>query len=486
MVVGRTFKDIISLTRKAARNIRASLDELAEEFVQRQQQQHQQAQQQAPALVGVPVRANNRPNGSFLNRANPYGRRFFCTGTRWGITRACTARCPLRSIKSNRQAIRHASTYANYNGNYRFANLKNASKRLSSGNFWSFSSFRIANRVGLNTAIHYRNGGIFPSGLYSNFVMTNSRNYSTYSNFTHEAIMNLNQSIRAMCLQGKATNFHKYNKNNNNNNDDDKFLIQSHQGGINYSSTYATEILKLANRNSSFVENDINGSIVDFILKPKNFSIPSITFIDDTILDELKRDFESYRSDIQIIYDEIDLIKSTFGSLAMSIEDNGHIIRIHFPNCDVEKCELLLRDLGITKGIVRENININNNMENCENSNSSSSISSEFSGANYSNDILSTTVSQGDVGSDLSSYYANAEEEDALTEDVLSEDYFPMLTAYSNSPVNNINRLELNTPNDTEGFMMGNGINSLINDSSEDLLYVQDFEINSPPIRIIT
>lgn len=352
MVAGRSLKEVISRTKQAARNIRQSLEEIAQELTS---QRHLQPE---PLLARVPVNRSGTRH-PFANKS--YNRGFSTLG--------------------KQQSIRYASTFIRPN-----YVARNTFRQGSLKNIWSFNSFKQLNSIGGNTI----SKGIFPSTLYANFVKTNSRNYSSYTNFTQQAVRNLHQSIRAICLQGKDE-------------------LQRRNYGFNNSPFYTQEVYKLAKTNSSFSE-FMDNCVVDFNLNSVKYSIPTMTFMDDDVLTDLQYDFVKNGLHLKSVYEQISLIKDQFGSLPMSLEQNGSILRIHFTNCDSSKVELLLRDIGVTQGVIHE-------IRESSSSPLITSSSSSISITDLDNSILSMT------DGDLSSYYIS----DANESDVLTEDFFPVM-----------------------------------------------------------
>jgi hypothetical protein len=93
-----------------------------------------------------------------------------------------------------------------------------------------------------------------------------------------------------------------------------------------------------------------NGAFVDFDLSPQ-LSVPRLEEMSSVLVDELEKDLERYISEIKNVIGDIRRVAS-LGELPISIEKDGHTLRVHFPNSDGPKVERLLSDVDVSRGVV--------------------------------------------------------------------------------------------------------------------------------------
>ncbi|ANB14317.1 hypothetical protein AWJ20_5282 [Sugiyamaella lignohabitans] len=96
-------------------------------------------------------------------------------------------------------------------------------------------------------------------------------------------------------------------------------------------------------------------SFVDFDVTPR-FSLPlsGVDLTDDALL-TIERDMELHLQEIRSIIVDIRRI-ANLGELPISIERNGNVIRVHFPNADSARVEQLLNDLEVSRGIIMDTV----------------------------------------------------------------------------------------------------------------------------------
>ncbi|KAI8632213.1 hypothetical protein F5Y19DRAFT_472236 [Xylariaceae sp. FL1651] len=129
-----------------------------------------------------------------------------------------------------------------------------------------------------------------------------------------------------------------------------------------------------ASRKMAAVSRHAAGSYVDFRLNPTITSLSPLTAAfpypsagvkapvfdattlnTDGFLDVLSVDFAHALHDLTSTLADIKRL-STLGDLPIQLE-KGHILRVRFPGVDAETVESLCDDLGLTRGIVREDAN---------------------------------------------------------------------------------------------------------------------------------
>lgn len=97
---------------------------------------------------------------------------------------------------------------------------------------------------------------------------------------------------------------------------------------------------------------------VDFDVSPQ-FTIPSKSELTEEVVSTIEQELNSYVEHVKAIVRDIRNV-SELGELPVSIE-NG-TIRIHFPNCDTEKVHRLISDVDVSRGIVSDEGNDEDNI----------------------------------------------------------------------------------------------------------------------------
>ncbi|OWB85013.1 hypothetical protein B5S33_g3670 [[Candida] boidinii] len=381
-------RDIINLSRRTARNIGQALADIAEELIARQQHRQNQLQ---PVLERIPVRNSGASSTNpFLNRNGSGSRRKFSTFTN---STKNSARNNLKSTKflnlfkiffSNKflygSNLRNSMNIRNFSTNSNVSILKTSAKNFQKcpkitsnvrNVMWNVSPFRTSTRT-----CFIANGSGGPgSFLYKNFVRHNQRLFSTYGpSFTHQAANNLTNGVRAMIYN----TYDDLKKGK-------KLYHTKNIGSMNISKRHVSENYRLASTNSIIdskllpsanVENDFvnTGCVVEFSLDPStssNCKFPTMAILDDDVMEDLENIFINYR---KLVIKEIKLIKENLGETIVETftNENGEpCIRLRFPNCDVEKMEALLLDLGVSLGVVKpdENKDDQEQIEHLENGN---------------------------------------------------------------------------------------------------------------------
>lgn len=191
-------------------------------------------------------------------------------------------------------------------------------------------------------AVKFSRNGIFPSTLYRSFNQTNARHFSCYtSQATKEAVQNLTAFTRAFFLEAYKLKICQHEAKKR------QFVANSSSSSEN-----AQAVLGLIHEHSTANA----GSIVEFKLVLPSFSMPAVNFLDESYLESFNSDMTEYQNELAIVQREVAAIFEAFGCLPVSVEKPATelIIRIHFANHDPEYVEQLLKDAGITKGIVYE------------------------------------------------------------------------------------------------------------------------------------
>ncbi|KAI0185400.1 hypothetical protein EV127DRAFT_207091 [Xylaria flabelliformis] len=168
-----------------------------------------------------------------------------------------------------------------------------------------------------------------------------------------QVFQNVSQAVRAFWISGQKAQFDGLN----------------HRGEKCYRAVSALQ--DEASRKMAAVPHHAAGSYVDFRLNPVitslsplagAFPYPSAGFkapvLDATtlntegFLDVLSVDFARALKDLTSTLADIKKL-STLGDLPIQLEE-GYILRVRFPGVDADTVESLCDDLGLTKGIIRE------------------------------------------------------------------------------------------------------------------------------------
>lgn len=294
-MIPRTLRELLQASKRTAREIRQTLEDVGELLREGQQAQ--------------PVRVPVRPSSQHPLARKSASRRNFST---FNAT--------------------SASNLASSTLKFRFANF-NSTSPLKRALFTNFSSFRSAYRP--------FNGGI-GKGLFSCFPKHNARSFSTFSpNAAHQIVENLSQNVRMFFLKGG-----KLSKDMLNNNSASTSPYQL----ANESS--AEHDLKLASRFSD-VKHD-SGCIIEFDFSAPLY-VPEAGIFDDESSLNLQTIFESNMKHQTKIMNDITMFKEKIGSTSFKFNKGKNRLRFYCPNCDVIKMELLLKENGISTGIVYKN-----------------------------------------------------------------------------------------------------------------------------------
>lgn len=368
----QTMKNLISLKKNITRRIKQTLEEIAENLSHPQQSP-------APVPIPVPVRSGRNAN------------------------------------RLSKQFTRYYSTSNNFTtGHYKFRAFQFLNMKYSKGgklgriiqNNSNWIRFNIQN----SNCNQYRSIRTFhKSFLYNNFSQRYQSQFgnkmSNMNFFRHpnggSPIKNLNLNIRAFM------NSKKFDTSDRNTYKQDVVLQQKPQVksnirlNVSLTPKFSELTLLMARTVSSAGCEETshntqvsNGCYVDFPMGSK-FSIPSMTILNNEILDELMQDLKILESRIAEL--KLDL-QNLFelGELPMKYLHDQNIIRVYFANCDKTRLESLLREKNIKNGIIYEEP-----VEGCS--------------------PTSANVSEADI---LSSYYGSSSSHGSTTEydeDILSD-----------------------------------------------------------------
>lgn len=95
-----------------------------------------------------------------------------------------------------------------------------------------------------------------------------------------------------------------------------------------------------------------SGCYVDFHIT-KDLSLPDMSLLNESVLDEMLTGLREIEMKIRQLKEDLNFI-SEFGELPIEYLAESKVIRVHFPNCDMQRVELLLRDKGVSSGVIYE------------------------------------------------------------------------------------------------------------------------------------
>lgn len=92
------------------------------------------------------------------------------------------------------------------------------------------------------------------------------------------------------------------------------------------------------------------GTFVDFNFAPQ-LSLETEQLTTES-LDQLERDLQAFVQETKVLLKDIKTVCASLGELPVSV--NKNTVRVHFPNADAEKVNLMLKDIGVTRGVITE------------------------------------------------------------------------------------------------------------------------------------
>ncbi|KAH3666796.1 hypothetical protein OGAPHI_003245 [Ogataea philodendri] len=296
-MVANKIRELISATRRSARNVRQTLDEIAEQLIANQRQRQLEVQ-----LERVPVRSPARSH-PLANRG--------LQGPRYGA---------VGLSKRFYSTSRRAPTYI------RSATRSSVSS-VTKNIVYQVQPFRISARVGCN---------FVGSSLYSHFPRHNARMFSTYGqSVAAQATHNLTQGLRATLLKGHQLQ--------------SQLMSANYNSSQNVNKAFVDENMELARGEST-----ADGCVVEFNLSLQDQVLPEKFLLDDDILKQFEQAYVVNELEHRmLILNDFKRLKEIIGATVIEHLDNKNVIRCHFPNCEVAKMETMLAESGITTGVVR-------------------------------------------------------------------------------------------------------------------------------------
>ncbi|GMM30748.1 hypothetical protein DAMA08_034930 [Martiniozyma asiatica (nom. inval.)] len=362
-MVSLSLREIISLSRKAARELKNSLEDIGELLRQRQLEG---SLQRAP--VRVPVQS--RPQHP-LSRSVP--RRHFSTNS-------------TRALYISKDITFHGCRHLQPPRAVISGTMRRA--------IYQVQPFRLATRAQLG----FINRGGVGSGMYGHFARHNARMFSTFGpSVGHQAAQNLSQGIRAMFLKSG-----EFSVNCMKTNSTGLFLNGSVQAELNANANANANVHANCNVHDggSFVEFDISTPSIEQYL-------PEAGFFDEELSKHIESIFTESMRHHQKVLSDVNLFRENIGSPMFKC--NKGRLRFYCPNCETWKLRSLLRDHGITTGYVSEMENSSELLRSESESESESEFESSDYGSVLSNyDELSSSTSGSESVLSASDYFERA------------------------------------------------------------------------------
>lgn len=209
----------------------------------------------------------------------------------------------------------------------------------------------------------YRAPSGVPRGLYSNWNMTTSRfatgrAYSTSAiKITHDAVQNLSVSLR--CFYNLWDDFLPKNSST----DCQRVSLQPASqtgkslGAHQISAVRAMEVCRMIQAHKEDLpqtimgESEAMGCVVKFELPHLDMTtMPSMVLACDEALDEWRDKMVACHTKLRKIEESVRTIYEHYGALPLEFDER--FVSVRFPNLSVLETELLMRDLGLTLGLV--------------------------------------------------------------------------------------------------------------------------------------
>lgn len=97
---------------------------------------------------------------------------------------------------------------------------------------------------------------------------------------------------------------------------------------------------------------DGSTAAVDFTILPR-LSFSGIAGLNDETVEQIRNAISAHIASLHSVLEDINKI-AELGELPVSLEQNGTVLRIHFPNSDVDRVALLTDDKGVESGDIVE------------------------------------------------------------------------------------------------------------------------------------
>lgn len=98
------------------------------------------------------------------------------------------------------------------------------------------------------------------------------------------------------------------------------------------------------------LEPTATGTFVDFNFAPQ-LSLETEQLTTES-LDKLEQDLMAFVQETKVLIKDIKTVCASLGELPVSVNKNN--VRVHFPNADADKVNMMLKDIGVTRGVITE------------------------------------------------------------------------------------------------------------------------------------
>ncbi|SCV03498.1 LAMI_0H08636g1_1 [Lachancea mirantina] len=200
-----------------------------------------------------------------------------------------------------------------------------------------------------------------PRGLFTNWNMntarfTQGRCYSTASiRITHDAVQNMSVGLRCFFNMWDDSLMNPENAKHT-----DFLGYRMHQkdrlASINVSTAHAVEVYDMIKTHRQMVpglaDDEQLGCFVEFKFPTlHDESMPAFIFACDGSLSRWNQEISRFELQLREIENCVRCIHQNFGALPVAFDSNS--VKVHFPNLSTRELELFLRDLGITRGVIK-------------------------------------------------------------------------------------------------------------------------------------
>lgn len=323
-------RNLLSLLRRAARQARETLEDIAESFPRHGSPR--------PSLVRVPMDARRRLRqryhghhrrfhaGTFPTYESRFGCRFFSMGCRKNTSAMMTSNLN-PSIAGQKwqvsRSVRCASNITSY-------------KKLS-----PLVWYQLANSQSI-----FRKESAIPRA-YGARLFHSQYNYPRPSHAMRLIWESQVKSYRTPKTARPMSTHHQFNFPR----PTTAHTILSSLARRPSSSSTTSSIPSLSELARAFHSQvPSTGSYVDFELTP-HITIPSVTELTEEIVDQISNDLDRFANDLKRIAKDLRQVAS-LGELPLSVE-HGKALRVYFANCDPDQVQSLLAGAEVTKGVVR-------------------------------------------------------------------------------------------------------------------------------------
>ena len=165
-----------------------------------------------------------------------------------------------------------------------------------------------------------------------------------------QVVHNVSAGIRAFCLSGQKAHYDGIDLKTG----EKKWkavTVAQEKASKRMGHAFASKFIK-----GSTLEFALSPTITAFGIFPTSSTSPTIdapTLKAPTFLDALSTDFARALQDLVAILADLKSL-SILGDLTLSHSSNPSVLKVHFPGCDAHVVETLCDEVGVTRGVIRE------------------------------------------------------------------------------------------------------------------------------------